>query len=91
MQQVSLRFTIMFFFNGQTDVKETFTETNSPIKIPEVITWKVRIYKGKKRVSVVTECICFNFVLKIIMFKQNTMKGSVCTCSRTPLFFEMLI
>lgn len=34
MQQVSLRFTIMFFFNGQTDVKETFTETNSPIKNP---------------------------------------------------------
>lgn len=37
------------FFNGQTDVKETFTETNSPIKIPEVVTWKERIYMGKKK------------------------------------------
>lgn len=49
MQQVSLRSAVIFF-NGQTDVRETFTETNSPIKIPEVATWKEKGFMwGEKR------------------------------------------
>lgn len=73
-----MRSAVIFFFNGQTDVRETFTETNSPIKIPEVATWKEKGFMwGKKGVSVITERISS----KIITFKRSTTEGCVYICS----------
>lgn len=86
MQQVSLRSAVIFF-NGQTDVRETFTETNSPIKIPEVATWKEKgfMWGGGKGVSVITERISSNSILKIITLERSTTEGCVYICSVGPL------
>lgn len=85
MQQVSLRSAVIFF-NGQTDVRETFTETNSPIKIPEVATWKEKGFMwGGGGVSVITERISSNSILKIITLERSTTEGCVYICSVGPL------
>lgn len=57
------------FFNGQTDVRRHLPKQTPPIKTPEVATWKeIGLCGEKEGVSIITEHISSNPILKIIAF-----------------------
>lgn len=60
------------FFNGQTDVRRHLPKQTPPPykKVPEVATWKEKgfMWRKKRGVSVITEHISSNSLLKIIAF-----------------------